>query len=178
MATRRSARKPSPTAASSRTRKRYGSRSSPPLPTGLAGLSLPYDAGTLRRIAREDDAAGRLDRRQAILGTLNRQLLMAPPADGLAPELFDFVAALAPRMEDGTISPPWASYLYTTYQRDLGDAHAAGRPRRSAAEVDAVLDGWIEHYSLRANPMAARQSIEGGGFDATQSWRNERRLGR
>jgi hypothetical protein len=150
----------------------------PVLPAGIAELQLPTDAAGLGRIAAEDDAAGRRDRRQAVLDGLNRQLLMAPPAPGLVPELFDFVVALAPRMESRVVSPAWGSYLYTTYQRDLTAEPAGSRPRRTPAELDAVLDRWIEFYQIRANPRLGRPSAESAGFEATQDWRNERRLGR
>ena len=114
-----------------------------------------------------------------MLDGVDRRLLTAPPADALVPELFDFLCALAPRMEAGSVSPAWGSYLYTTYQRDLDlAAEPPGHPRRRPAEVDAVLDRWIEFYRIRENPRAARTSAESAGFEATQDWRTERRLGR
>jgi hypothetical protein len=151
--------------------------SGPPVPpAGIAELQLPADASTLRRIATDDQAAGRIDRRRAVLGGVARRLLTAPPADALVPELFDFLCALAPRMEAGSVSPAWGSYLYTTYQRDLA-AEPPGQPRRTPAEVDAVLDRWIAFYRIRENPRAGR-TAESAGFEATQDWRTERRLGR
>jgi hypothetical protein len=148
----------------------------PVLPAGIAELTLPTDAATLRRIALEEEPTGRLERRRAVLDGLNRQLLMSPPADALVPELFDFVVALAPRMESGTVSPAWGSYLYATYQRDLNGE--PNRGRRTTPQIDAALDHWIDFYQIRANPRVARPSLEAGGFEATQDWRNERRLGR
>ncbi len=148
----------------------------PALPAGIAELQLPADAAALRRIASEEEAAGRTERRRAVVDGLNRQLLMAPPADRLVVELYDFVMALAPRMESGVVSPAWGSYLYTTYQRDLNAE--AGHARRTMPELDAVLDRWIDFYQIRANPRVARPSLESGGFEATQDWRNERRMGR
>src|SRR5262245_9036819 len=115
-----------------------------PLPAGIAEIRLPADAQSLRRIALADERAGPPARRREIVVGLNRQLLMAPPAEALAPELFDFVVALAPRMESGAVSSAWGSYLFTTYQRDLHAERPNGRPRRSPREIDAVLDGWIE----------------------------------
>jgi hypothetical protein len=150
----------------------------PVLPAGIAELQLPTDAAGLRRIAAEDEAAGGNERRNAVLDGLNRQLLMAAPARVLVPELFDFVVVLAPRMESRVVSPAWGSYLYTTYQRDLNAERPGSRPRRTPAELDAVLDRWIEFYQIRANPRLARPSAESAGFEATRDWRNERRLGR
>ena len=148
------------------------------LPAGIAELSLPSDAATLSRLAIDEDATGRIDRRREVLAGLNRQLLMPPPDAAFVPELFDFVAALAPRMESGTVSPAWGSWLYTTYQRDLRAERPDGRPRRPSAEVSAALERSIEFYHVRANPRLARPSMEGQGFEATQEWRTERRLGR
>jgi hypothetical protein len=152
-------------------------RSGPPvLPAGIAEIQLPADAATLRRIASEEEATGRTERRRAVLDGLNRQLLMTPPRDRLVVALYDFVVALAPRMESGVVSPAWGSYLYTSYQRDLNAE--ADRPRRTMPELDAVLDRWIAFYQIRATPRVARPSMESGGFEATQDWRNQRRMGR
>jgi hypothetical protein len=110
---------------------------------------------------------------------------MPPPADAIAPELFDFVTAMAPRMEAGTISTPWAGYLYTVYQRDMRQERPQGRPRRSQAEVEAVLDGYVEFFAIRADPRGGTPGAAGGsadpaadGYDALRQWRDERRLGR
>ena len=103
---------------------------------------------------------------------------MSPPDDALVPELFDFVVALAPRMESGAVSSAWGSYLYTTYQRDLRAERPDGRPRRTPAEIDGVVAGWIEFYQIRANPRVAPRAAESDGFDALRKWRTERRLGR
>ena len=149
-----------------------------PLPAGIAELVLPADAATLRRIAAEDDGSGRLDRRRDVVAGMNRQLLMPSPDDALVPELFDFAIALAPRMESGVIDAAWGSYLYTTYQRELHAERPAGHPRRAAADIDGVLDGWVEFYRIRANPRVARPAPEAAGFEATQEWRTERRRGR
>ena len=149
-----------------------------PLPAGIAELVLPADAATLRRIAAEDDAPGRLERRRDLVAGMNRQLLMPPPDDVLVPELFDVAVALGPRMESGVIDAAWGSYLYTTYQRELQASRPSGRPRRTVADIDTVLDGWVEFYHIRANPRVARPAPEAAGFEATQEWRSERRLGR
>jgi hypothetical protein len=149
-------------------------------------LVLPEDAATLRRIAAEEEAGGVLVRRRDTLAKLNRQLLMPAPADAIAPELFDFVAAMAPRMEAGTISTPWAGYLYTVYQRDMRQERPLGRPRRSQEEVEAVLDGYVEFFAIRADPRRGAPGAAGTvpadpaaeGYDALRQWRDERRLGR
>ena len=149
-----------------------------PLPAGIAEMQLPADAATLRRIAADEDPSGRLERRRTIVAGVDRQLLMPPPDDALVPELFDFVVALAPRMEAGAIDAAWGSYLYTTYQRELRQDRPDGRPRRTTAEIDAVLDGFVAFYHIRANPRVVRPTAESQGFEATQEWRNERRMGR
>jgi hypothetical protein len=150
----------------------------PSLPAGIAELRLPADAGTLRRIATDDDAARRLERRREIRAGLNRQLLMPPPDDALVPELFDFVVALAPRLESGTMSAAWGSYLYTTYQRDLGAERPRGVPRRTTPEIETVLADWIEYYAIRETPRANRPGVASDGFEATREWRTEKRMGR
>jgi hypothetical protein len=150
----------------------------PSLPAGIAEIRLPADAESLRRIAAEEEATGALARRREILAGLNRQLLMAPPENVLAPELFDFVVALATRMELGAVSSAWGSYLYTTYQRDLHAERPDGRPRRPPREIEAALDGWIEFYRIRANPRVPAPSVESEGFEGLREWRNERRIGR
>jgi hypothetical protein len=150
-----------------------------PLPAGIAELRLPSDAPTLLRLGVDEDATGRVERRREVLAGLNRQLLMPPPDAALVPELYDFVTVLAPRMESGVVSPAWGSYLYTTYQRDLRTERPDGKPRRSPPEIATVLDHWIAFYDIRPNPhVVAGATVEGQGFEATQSWRTERRLGR
>lgn len=149
-----------------------------PLPAGIAELVLPADAAALRRIAADDERSARLDGRRTVIAGLNRQLLMPPPDDALVPELFDFAIALAPRMESGVIDAAWGSYLYTTYQRELHAERPAGHPRRSVVDIDRVLDGWVEFYHIRASPRVARPTPDAAGFEATQEWRTERRMGR
>ena len=148
-------------------------------PTGIAQLQLPMDGTALRRIAADEEAQGELARRRDILAGINRQLLMPPPDDIFAPELFDFVVVLAPRMESGTVSPAWASYLYTTYQRELQEQRPDGRPRRPAAAIEPVVDRYIEFYQIKLDPRAQqRPDPAADGFDAVRSWRDEQRLGR
>src|SRR5262249_15874371 len=115
-------------------------------PTGIAQLLLPANAAELRKTAAEDETKGELTRRRDILAGMDGEVVMPPPDDVFVPELFDFVVALAPRMESGVISPAWGSYLYTTYQRELQEKRPDGRPRREAAAIEPVIDGYIEFY--------------------------------
>ena len=131
------------------------------------------DAASLRRVAAEDDLPKRLERRTQIVAGVQRQLLMAPIDDTLVPEMFDVLIALAPRMESGTVSPAWASWIYSTYERDLVKERPTGAPRRSHVEIDRALGELVAYYHIREKASPERQ-----GFDATREWRDERRLGR
>jgi hypothetical protein len=148
----------------------------PPLPAGIAELYLPRDSRTLARVAAEDDPTGALDRRREVLGEVSRQLLMAPSPDAYVPELFDLLAAMAPRMEQGAISAAWGSYIYTTYQQDMVKDRPTGAPRPSRAEVEKALDGYVEFFRLRQGRKL--RTIEDAGFDDMRGWRDERRMGR
>ncbi len=150
----------------------------PPLPAGIAELQLPASSTTLRGIAGSEESSGALDQRRELLAGIARQLLMAPPGDVFVPELFDFLVALAPRMESGAVSAAWGSYLYTTYQRELLEERPAGRPRRPAVEIEPVLDGYVEYFSLRADPNDPRPDPAADAFEAVRSWRDEQRIGR
>lgn len=155
--------------------------SPPALPAGVAQMRLPADADTLRRLRDEDDAAGRLDRRRDLVAGLNRQLLLTPPEDRFVPELFDFLVALAPHVESGAVSTAWSSYLFTTYQRDVTRDRPDARPRRSSADVDAVLGEMLQHYALReARPGAGTPAVspETAGFEAMRAWRDANRRAR
>jgi hypothetical protein len=137
------------------------------------------DAESLRRVAAEDDPPKRLERRTRIISGVRRQLLMAPLDDALVPEMFDVLVALAPRMESGTVSAAWASWIYTTYERDLAKERPTGTPRRTRVEIDRALGALIAYYHIRENPKATPPaSAERQGFDATREWRDQRRLGR
>jgi hypothetical protein len=150
-----------------------------PTPTGIAQLALPMDSASLRRVAAEDDPPKRLERRTRIISGVQRQLLMAPADDALVPEMFDVLIALAPRMESGTVSAAWASWIYTTYERDLAKERPSGTPRRSHVEIDRALAELVAYYHIRENPKATPPaSPDRQGFDATREWRDERRLGR
>lgn len=150
-----------------------------PLPKGLAELRLPADSAALARTAHDEEMRERIDKRRETLANVARQLLMGAPPDVLVPEQFDFLVALAPRMESGAVDAAWGSYLYTTYLRDMQRERPDGRPRRGSAEIGAVLDRWIEFYQIRANPrLAPSRSMEAQGFDATREYRDERRQAR
>ena len=109
-----------------------------------------------------------------MLTDVSRQLLMGPPSDALVPEPFDLLAAVAPRMEAGAISPAWGSYLYTTYQQDLLKDRPTGAPRRSQPEVERAVEGYVEFFRLRARDGRKPRTIEDAGFDDTRAWRDER----
>jgi hypothetical protein len=130
----------------------FGCRPAPPTPApaGVAELQLPRDARTLVRIAAEENTTGSLTKRREVLDDVARQLAMAAPPDALVPELFDLLAAMAPRVEARAISPAWASYVYTSYQRDLVKDRPTGVPRRTEGEVARALDGYVEFFRLRA----------------------------
>ena len=150
-----------------------------PTSTGIAQFVLPMDAASLRRVATEDDPPKRLECRTQIISGVQRRLLMAPLDDAFVPEMFDVLIALAPRMESGTVSAAWASWIYTTYERDLAKERPTGTPRRSRIEIDRALAELVAYYHIRENPKATPPtSPERQGFDATREWRDERRLGR
>jgi hypothetical protein len=146
----------------------------PPMPSGLVYLPLDQSAASLARIATEDDLVSDLERRREILVDLNRGVLMAPPSDAIVPELFDFTALLAARMESGAVSSDWAAYLYTSYQRDLVRERPDGTPRRSAPAIEASLAESIEFYRIQkrgdAPPPAGVWPPPGDDGRAGRSW--------
>jgi hypothetical protein len=148
------------------------------LPAGIAELMLPRDARALARIATEDNLTGALGRRREVLGEVAKQLLMGPPPDPFVPELFDFLTAMAPRMQSGVVSPAWGSYLYTEYQRNLVRERPTGLPRRSAPEVQQSLDRSIQFFHLEAREGRKVRTVEDAATEDTIEWRNERRMGR
>lgn len=152
--------------------------SRPPLPSGIAQLSLPHDANRLARIAVDDDPSGSLTRRRDVLNDVSRQLLMTPSDDALVPELFELLTVMAPRIEAGAISPAWGSYIYTTYRQDLAQSRPTGAPRRSRAEVETSLDGYVEFFELRGREAPTSPTPEDAAFEATKAWRDQHRLGR
>jgi hypothetical protein len=106
----------------------------------------------LSNLGARDEAAGELARRRDVVTRMNRQLLMAPPADAHVPELFDVTTILSPRVASGEISLPWAAYVYTSYQRDLVVERPTGQPRRSEDEIRAQVEHYVEFYSLQKRP--------------------------
>jgi hypothetical protein len=150
----------------------------PLLPSGLAELRLGESARSLARTAAREEASGTIDQRTAVVGDVHAQLLAPAPPDALVPELFDVLVAVAPRMESGAISPAWASYVYTSYERDLRRERSSGAPRRSPVEIEFAVQGHVEFYRLRAREGQRAPTLEDAGFEDTLEWRNERRLGR
>jgi hypothetical protein len=111
-----------------------------------------------------------------VIAGASRQLLSPAPSDALVPELFDFLTAMAPRMEAGEISPGWASYLFTSYERDLAGARPTGVPRRSVPEIERTLQDYVEYFRLQAGRKV--RTVEDAAFEDTLGWRNDRRVGR
>ena len=149
----------------------FACRQAPPplLPTGIADMRLDIDQTGLRRIAERDQAAGTLAGRHSLLTDLNRQVLMAPPDDAVVPELFDLVTAMAPRMASGAISPAWASYVYTSHQQNLVRDRG---PRRSPAELERVLDDYVEYFHLQAGSKRL-PTAEDAAFEEMRAWRRD-----
>ncbi len=148
--------------------------------TAMAQLRAAPDSATLRAIAADEEPRGEIARRREVLTGFNRQLLMPPPADAIVPELFDLVVLMAPHLESGDISPAWAGYLYTTYQRDLVRDRPTGLPRRSREQIAGEVERSIEFYHLqaRAGSTPPGASPAEDDFNAVQDWRNKNRLGR
>ena len=95
----------------------------------------------LARVAAEEDATGGITwrrecRRRGAPAHRRRRRTRS------CPKLFDLLVDTAPRMESGTISTTWGSYVYTTYQRDLLRERPTGAPRRSPPEVTRAVDAW------------------------------------
>ncbi len=108
----------------------------------------------LGRIATAENQTGSIERRREMLTTLNRQMLMPPPADAMVPELFDLVTLLSSRVATGEISLNWAAYIYTAYLRDLVRDRPDGTPRRSEDEVQQQLAQYIQFFSIQKRPDA------------------------
>ncbi len=85
---------------------------------------------------------------------------------------------MAPRIEAGAVSPGWGSYIYTAYRQDLMQRRPTGTPRRSEAEVETALDGYVEFFELRARETQSAPTPEDAAFEATKAWREQNRLGR
>jgi hypothetical protein len=152
--------------------------SAPLVPSGIAELVLHEDARALTRMRTAEEASGALEQRRAVLADASAQVLMPVPPDALVPELFDVLVALAPRMEAGGVSPAWASYVFTSYERDLRAERPTGAPRRTPTEVDGAVQGYVEFYRLHAGETRRSPTLEDAGFQGMQDWRNENRIGR
>jgi hypothetical protein len=150
----------------------------PLLPSGMAELRLTESARGLAATAAREEPQGVVDERARVVADVSAQLLQPPPPAALVPELFDVLVSVAPRMESGVISPAWASYVYTGYERDLRRARPDGVPRRSAAEVETAVQGYVEFYRLRAREGHPLPTLEHAGFEDAMQQRDERRLGR
>ena len=143
--------------------------------SALLGMGVRWYLG---RMAAGETREGTLEQRRTTVVRMHRLLLMSPPPDALVPELFDLLVRMSPRMESGAVSPAWASYIFTSYQRDLLHDRPAGTPRRSLPEVEQALEGYVKFFRLQARPGGGPGSIEGAAFEDTQAWRNDRRMGR
>jgi hypothetical protein len=136
----------------------------------VAGLA-PGARWELTRVADAERQAGTIDQRRALVTTVNRALLMRAPADPLVPELFELVTQLSSRVESGEVSPNWAAYIYTVYQRDMARDRPDGLPQRSSDEVATELAGYVEFFHIRKRPDATGVSlgdILGSGSDGVR----------
>jgi hypothetical protein len=113
----------------------------------------------LKRIAAREASSGDLTQRRQTIARLHRQLLIAPPADALVPELFDFVAALSGRVASGEISLAWGAYLYTSHYRDAV-ARPESAPRPTAEQLAAEIQEGVEFFYLRKRPDVAGAQVK------------------
>jgi hypothetical protein len=134
----------------------------PPLPTSVRELHPPFDAPTLRRIAAADETRRCIDGRIRVVADVERQLRIGPSERALVPELFDVVLALARRLEARRMSPAWAGRLYGSYRREARIHRPDGRPKRTRADVEAVLDAWVLCYAVDSDPCLVRAPAQGG----------------
>ena len=134
----------------------------PPLPANVRDLDPPCDVATLRRIAAADETRGGIDGRVRLVADVERQLRIGPSERALVPELFDVVLALARRLEARRMSPAWAGRLYASYRREARIHRPEGLPRRTCADIEAVLDAWVLCYAVDADPRLVRAPAERG----------------
>jgi hypothetical protein len=134
----------------------------PPLPASVRELHPPFDVATLRRMGADDDARESIDGRVRVIADVERQLRLVPTEGALVPELFDVVGALARRVEARRMSPGWAGRLYASYRREARIHRPDGFPRRTRADVEALLDAWMLCYSVDADPCLVRAAAERG----------------
>jgi hypothetical protein len=78
------------------------------------------------------------------------------------PELFDVVLALARRLEARRMSAAWAGRLYASYRREARIHRPDGLPKRTCADVEAVLDAWVLCYAVDSDPCLVRAATERG----------------
>ena len=134
----------------------------PPLPASVRELRPPFDAPTLRRIAADDEAERGIDGRVRLIAYVDGQLRIGPSERALVPELFDVVVALARRMAARRMSAAWAGRLYASYRRETRTDRPDGLPRRTRADIEALLDAWVLCYAVDADPRLVRASTERG----------------
>lgn len=134
----------------------------PPLPASAREIDPPFDVATLRRIAAADQARGCIDGRVRVVADVERQLRIGPSERALVPELFDVVLALARRLEARRMSPAWAGRLYGSYRREARIHRPDGLPKRTCADVEAVLDAWVLCYAVDSDPYLVRAPTESG----------------
>jgi hypothetical protein len=134
----------------------------PPLPASCRELDPPCDTSMLRRIAAADDAVDRIDGRARVIADVERKLRIGPSEKTLVPELFDVVLALARRLEARRMSPAWAGRLYGAYRRETRIDRPDGQPRRTRADVEALLDAWVLCYSVDSDPCLVLAPTESG----------------
>jgi hypothetical protein len=132
----------------------------PPLPASARELCPPFDVATLRRIGATDEAGSSTDGRVRVIADVERQLRIGPSESVLVPELFDVVLCLARRLEARRMSAAWAGRLYASYRRETRTDRPEGLPRRTRADVDALLDAWVLCYAVDADPCLVRASAE------------------
>jgi len=132
---------------------------------GAAGCSSQHVALPARahwdqpNIGGAERQTATMDQRRALVTKVNRVLLMPPPGDPLVSELFELLMQLSSRVESGEVSPNWAAYIYTVYQRDMARDRPDGLPQRSSDEVAAELAGYVEFFHVRKRPDATGVSL-------------------
>ncbi len=105
----------------------------------------------MQRIADQEDLAGDIAKRRRTVTGIHRQLLIAPPADAMVPELFDFMTQLSARTATGEISLPWSAYLYTTHVREALE-RPAGSARPTREELAKEIQEGVEFFYLQKRP--------------------------
>lgn len=106
----------------------------------------------LARLAAAEEAQGDIAQRRQAVWRVHRMLLIAPPPDTWVPELFDFMTAVSSRVAAGEIDLDWAAYVYNSYERDLARDRPSGKPRRTAAEIEASVAEYVRFYTLQKRP--------------------------